>query len=121
MRRSPNGMDSDPGVKQEENEVVRTVRVKEEICDVKMENGEVSVTTKVETSTIDVPKTKRSRQLFSDIPSAKDEALSQFTEIKESIYQYEELGESQQQDVMACECKPLKGGISPSQHTLTTD
>ena len=114
MRRSLNGMDTDRAVKQEENQVVRTVTVKEEICDVKVENGAVTVTTRVETSSIDVPKTKRTRQLFSHLPSAKGEALSQFTEIKESIYQFEELGESQQQDVMACECKPLKGGISRS-------
>ena len=104
-------MDTDMAVKKEEAEVVQTVTLKEETCDVKLENGAITATTKVDTSSVDVPKPKRTRQLFAHLPSAKEEALSQFREIKESIYQYEELGESQQQDVMACECKPLKSGI----------
>lgn len=117
MGRSPNGMDVDVGIKKEENGVLMAITVKEETCDIKMENGTVSVTAKVEASSIDMPKTKRTRQLFAHLPSTKQEVLSQFTEIKESLYQYEELGESQQPDVMACECKPLKSGI-PLPNTL---
>ena len=112
MGRSPNGMNVDVGIKKEEDGVLEAVTIKEETCDINMEKGVVSVTAKVEASSIDIPKTKRTRQLFAHLPSARQEALSQFTEIKESMYQYEELGESQQQDVMACECKPLKSGIS---------
>jgi hypothetical protein len=111
MGRSPNGMEAALTVKMEDNGILQAVILKEERYDIKMENGAVSVTANV-TSSGDLPKPKRTRQLFSHLPSAKDEALSQFTEIKESLYQYEELGESQQQDVMACECKPLKSGIS---------
>ena len=112
MGRSPNGIEAALAVKMEDNGILQAVIHKEERYDIKMENGVVSVTANVEPSSVDLPKTKRTRQLFSHLPSAKDEALSQFTEIKESLYQYEELGESQQQDVMACECKPLKSGIS---------
>jgi hypothetical protein len=104
-------MDIDLAVKMEGNEALQAVTIKEETCDVKMENGAVGVTPKVEPSSTEPAKTKRTRQLFAHLPSAKQDALSQFTEIKESLYQYEELGESQQQDVMACECKPLKSGI----------
>ena len=112
MGRSPNGMDIDMTVKMEGSEALQ-VKIKEETCDAKMENGAAGVTPKAETTSTEPAKTKRTRQLFAHLPSAKQDALSQFTEIKESLYQYEELGESQQQDVMACECKPLKSGIPP--------
>lgn len=106
-------MDVDKAIKKEENGDLKAATVKQETCDIEIENGAVSVPAKVETASTDMSKAKRTRQIFAHLPSVKQEALSQFTEIKESIYQYEELGESQQQDVMACECKPLKSGIFP--------
>jgi len=54
---------------------------------------------------------KRTRTLFSHLPSIKAEALSAFTEITESTYEDDLLGESQQEDVMACECKPMISGM----------
>jgi [histone H3]-lysine36 N-trimethyltransferase len=91
---------------------LQSVLVKEEVYDIKSGNLSLSVTTKVEANPEEVTKMKRKRILFSHLPSVKEEAVSSFTQIKESLYQYEDLGESQQQDVMACECKPLKTGLS---------
>ena len=70
-----------------------------------------------------VTKMKRSRQTFSHLPSAKDEALGAFTQIRQCIYQFDDLGESQQEDVMACECRPLKSGLSllPSLQAIYID
>jgi hypothetical protein len=114
MGRSPNVMDVDMAVKTETNDSVPPGTVKQEMFEVKSENDSLSVSTKTEIDFGDAPKPKRTRMLFSHLPSVKQEALASFTEIKESIYQYDDLGESQQQDVMACECKPLKSGMWPS-------
>ena len=104
------------------NDSSRTVKtedmtVKEEVYDVKFEDMSLSVSTKaLETNSVTTkPKMKRPRMLFSYLPSVKEQALKTFTEIQESIYQDEELGESSQQvDVMSCECKPVISGILPN-------
>ena len=96
-------------VKKDVNEAMQSVTIKEEQYDVKMEELSLSLSTKLETQ-VDTPvKVKRTRQSFLHLPSVKQEALATFTEIRESIYQYDDLGESQQEDVMACECKPHMG------------
>ena len=118
MGRSPNAMDIDMAVKTEKSESMPPGKVKQETFEVKTEDSSLSITTKVEID-FEAPKTKRSRMLFAHLPSTKPEALSSFTEIKESIYQFEDLGESQQQDVMACECKPLKSGLCRLKDSLT--
>jgi hypothetical protein len=53
------------------------------------------------------------RMLFDHLPSATKQAKETFMEIQESIYQFDDLAESQQQDVMACDCKPLQSGAPP--------
>ena len=75
-----------------------------------MDVDSLSLTTKLEDG-VTTTKPKRQRMLFSHLPSVKKEALATFKEISDSAYQFSDLGESQQQDVMACECKPLKSGI----------
>ena len=95
-------------VKREDGETTQFVPANERQHDVKIENDSLSVST----HTIDTLKMKRIRQSFSHLPSVKEQALGTFTEIKESVYQYEDLGESQQEDVMACECKPQMGLLS---------
>jgi hypothetical protein len=85
--------------------------IKEEPQDVKMEE-DPSISVKTESNGGATLKAKRTRMLFSHLPSVKKEALSTFQQITESIYQFTDLGESQQQDVMACECKPDIQGIS---------
>ena len=54
----------------------------------------------------------RKRMIFSHLPAVTTEARETFVEVQGSIYQFDDLGESQQQDVMACECKPLISGIT---------
>lgn len=99
-------------VKKDVSEAMQSVTIKEEQYDVKMEELSLSLSTKLETQTVDTPvKVKRTRQSFSHLPSVKQEALATFAEIRESIYQYDDLGESQQEDVMACECKPHMGTL----------
>jgi hypothetical protein len=103
-------MDVEEPNKPQDTETRRSVSVKDETFDVKSEDTLSSA----EASSAEI-KTKRTRISLSHLPSVKEQALTTFTEIKESLYQYEDLGESQQQDVMACECKPLKtGAASPS-------
>jgi len=92
------------------NGIANTTEVKEEMVDVKMEDDALSTTAELNSGI--ATKSKPSRMLFSHLPSVKKEALSTFQEITESIYQFSDLGESQQQDVMACECKPNISGIS---------
>ena len=92
--------------------------IKQAVFDVTMEDVSVLESIKLEGNN-DVPSTslakmKPTRHTFSHLPSAKDEALHSFTQVKQCIYQFDDLGESQQEDVMACECKPLKSGITPS-------
>jgi len=111
MGRSSTNANGDHGALSKHTEGEVALKVKEEEIDIKMEEVTLSVSTKLETSVVDTPKVKRRRQTFSQLPSAKAEALSAFTEIRESIYQYDDLGESQQEDVMACECKPMKAGM----------
>ena len=116
MGRSPIAMNN------ESSSVVNTedMTIKEEVYDVKLEDVSLSVSTEV-LQTNSIPKMKPTRMLFSHLPSVKEDALSTFTEIQESIYQDEELGESSQQvDVMSCECKPAISGIPLLQHFLTT-
>src|SRR5271170_5184391 len=89
----------------------------ESIFDVTMEDV-LSVVPPIKLEGNDVPSTslakmKRTRQTFSHLPSAKDEALDTFTQVQQCVYQFDDLGESQQEDVMACECKPLKSGYLP--------
>jgi hypothetical protein len=108
-------MDVDDEPVPTEDDPLPSVLVKEEVYDIKSGNLSLSVTTKVDSNASDIPKMKRKRTLLSHLPSVKDEALSSFSQIQESIYQYEDLGESQQQDVMACECKPLVTGNSTRQ------
>jgi hypothetical protein len=112
MGRSPNAMDIDMAVKTEKSESMPPGKVKQETFEVKTEDSSLSISTKVDIDS-EAPKTKRSRMLFAHLPSVKQEASSSFTEIEESIYQFDDLGESQQQDVMACECKPLQSGLCP--------
>ena len=120
MGRSPTTMSN------ESSGVVKTqdMTVDEEAYDVKLEDVPSSDSTKALQTTNSVtntPKLKRTRMLFSHLPSVKEEALRTFTEIHGSIYQDEELGESSQQvDVMSCECKPVISGIPLPQHSLTT-
>ena len=111
MGRSSTHGNGEHGLSSRQTDAGLTLKAKEEEIDVKLEDVTLSVSTKLETNVIEAPKVKRQRQTFSHLPSAKAEALSAFTEIRESIYQYEDLGESQQEDVMACECKPMKAGI----------
>ena len=89
----------------------------ESIFDVTMEDV-LSVVPPIKLEGNDVPSTsltkmKRTRQTFFHLPSAKDEALDTFTQVQQCVYQFDDLGESQQEDVMACECKPLKSGYLP--------
>ena len=119
MGRSPTTMND------ESSGLVKTedMAVEEEAYDVKLEDVPLSVSTKVpqtENSVRNTPKMKRTRMLFSHLPSVKVEALRTFTEMQGSVYQDEELGESSQQvDVMSCECKPVISGIPLPQHFLT--
>ena len=92
------------------------------IFDVTMEDV-LSVVPPIKLEGNDVPSTsltkmKRTRQTFSHLPSAKDEALDTFTQVQQCVYQFDDLGESQQEDVMACECKPLKSGYLPRGSTF---
>ena len=97
---------------------IEDMTAKEEVYDVKLEDMSLSQETNSVTNT---PKMKRPRTLFSDLRSVKEEALRTFTEIQESIYQDEELGESSQQvDVMSCECKPAISGIFLNATTVLT-
>ena len=89
----------------------------ESIFDVTMEDV-LSVVPPIKLEGNDVPSTsltkmKRTRQTFSHLPSAKDEALDTFTQVQQCVYQFDDLGESQQEYVMACECKPFKAGYLP--------
>ena len=116
MGRSPTTMS------RESSSVVKAqdVTVEEEAYDVKLEDEPLSDSNKV-LQTNSAPKSKRTRMLFSDLPSVKEEALRTFGEIQGSIYQDEDLGESSQQvDVMSCECKPVISGIPLPHHYLTT-
>jgi hypothetical protein len=97
----------------------------ESIFDVTMEDV-LSVVPPIKLEGNHVPSTsltkmKRIRQTFSHLPSAKDEALDTFTQVQQCAYQFDDLGESQQEDVMACECKPLKSGNLPRGSTFLTD
>jgi hypothetical protein len=94
-------------------EPLQSMAIKEEAYDIKIENMSLSVSTKLESNSTETPqKMKPRRALFSQLPSVRKEALSAFTEVKENIYQFDELGESQQGgEVMTCECVPLKSGI----------
>lgn len=119
MGRSPTTTDDkSSGLVKTEN-----MGVEEEAYDGKLEDEPLSVFTKVPqtaNSVSNTPKMKRTRMLFSHLPSVKEEALRTFTEMQGSIYQDEELGESSQQvDVMSCECKPAISGIPLPQHFLT--
>jgi hypothetical protein len=107
-------MSRNSGVKTEDTQTMREMTVKEETCNIKIEEVSLSISTKLETTnSVDNSKMKRTRILFSHLPSVKKEALNTFTEIKESIYQDDDLGESSQQvDVMSCECKPIISGPS---------
>jgi hypothetical protein len=111
MGRSSTNANGDHGILSTQSEGEVALKVKAEEIDIKMEDVTLSVSTKLETTVVDAPKVKRRRPTFSHLPSAKEEALSTFTQIRESIYQYDDLGESQQEDVMACECKPMKAGM----------
>jgi hypothetical protein len=113
MGRSPTATHGNCSVKTEEPEEVHAMRLKEEAYDVKTEDILLSVSTKGETNSVDHhTKMKRTRMIFSHLPSVKAEALATFTPIKWNIYQDEDLGESAQQvDVMSCECKPSISGF----------
>jgi len=104
MGRAPTEMTVKNTVKTE-NGISNTTGIKSETPEVKMEDDSLATTPS------DLTNKKRGRTLYSHLPSMKKQALSTFQEIKESIYQFPDLGESQQQDVMACECKPDISGI----------
>jgi [histone H3]-lysine36 N-trimethyltransferase len=82
---------------------------------------EIKIETPGKANSTEPAKVRSRRMTFSSLPSVKDTALETFTEIKENVYQYEDLGESQQEDVMACECKPLSAGMSSLRSALTAD
>lgn len=105
-----------PAVKTEECRDMLLQSVKEESYDVKMEDVSLSLSTKLETDSLyGGPKPqKRTRMTFLHLPAVTQTALGTFAEIIESQYQYSDLGESQQEDVMACECKPSKQGYLPN-------
>ncbi|ORY86078.1 hypothetical protein BCR37DRAFT_385575 [Protomyces lactucae-debilis] len=45
-------------------------------------------------------------QLWLDAPSARDAAASEFLELSHCIYQSKDMGESGQEEIMSCDCKP---------------
>ena len=110
-------MDVDEDVMTDDTVTPRSGVVKDEPCDSRSRKSS-SLKVKSETGSVTPSKMKRNRILFSHVTSVKDEALGTFTQIKDSIYQYEDLGESQQQDVMACECKPQKTGRARRDRSL---
>ena len=48
-------------------------------------------------------------QLWLDAPSAKVSAAAEFSEISQCIYQSKDMGESGQEEIMSCDCKPEFG------------
>src|SRR5271169_3343415 len=113
MGRSPTATPGNCSVKTEEVEKVHAMTLKQETHDIKPEDVPLSVSPKVETNSVDHP-AKKTRMIFSHMPSVKTDSLATFTQITCNIYQDEDLGESAQQvDVMSCECKPTISGSSP--------
>jgi histone-lysine N-methyltransferase SETD2 len=49
---------------------------------------------------------KRSPQLWLDAPSAKDAAALEFQEVVTCLYQSKDMGESGQEEIMSCDCRP---------------
>lgn len=110
MGRAPTTMNNDSTGSVEP---LQSIVVEGETGDIKTEDVSLSVSTNPAPNSSETPqKMKPRRALYFHLPSVKKEALSNFTETRQNIYQFDDLGDSQQGgEVMTCECVLQKSGI----------